>query len=220
MNDPNPNLEPTPGEHLRPLVRTGARVAAGLFLPGLAMAVFDELINQILPNQAHDRIERYLRQMHDRLCKLEQNKLEEILAVPENRGLIWEGMLQSARATSEDRIEYLAKLVTDGITDEHLDHMHSRKLLNILGDLDDSEVIFLLGQFSDTPEDYQERHSRILKEPEPSAGDKTPSEVMYQASRDKLIRMGLLIQPEGRRFPFVTDLGRLFLQRIERPGSR
>ena len=65
------------------------------------------------------------------------------LTDPENVNLFEEGAFQSVRALSNERKEYIANAVANGITGEAKDGLESKRLLNLLGELDDAEIIVL-----------------------------------------------------------------------------
>lgn len=73
-----------------------------------------ELITQSIPRLRQDRIVEYLRQLSERLAKLEQAHLLATLADSEKIDLIEAGGHLAARATTTERLERIAKLVSPG----------------------------------------------------------------------------------------------------------
>jgi hypothetical protein len=103
-----------------------------------------ELFTIIIPNQRQDRCEEYLVQLAKRLdelgIKLEANSVE-----PEKIALIESGAVDAARAISEERIKYIVNCVADGLAESARETIHHKRLLGILAQLDDEEILILHG---------------------------------------------------------------------------
>lgn len=65
----------------------------------------------------------------------------------ENIDLFENGCFQAARALSEERLEHLANAFTNSLTQEELEYLYKKKLLWLLSELNESEVIFLTYYF-------------------------------------------------------------------------
>ena len=57
--------------------------------------------------------------------------------------LMEDGFIQAARALSEERIEYIASLLKNSLTDEDLEHIAHKRLLFLLDELNDFELLLL-----------------------------------------------------------------------------
>ncbi len=57
--------------------------------------------------------------------------------------LIEEGFVQASRSLSNERREYIANVVANGISDEEKNYADSKYILKLLGELNDQEVIWL-----------------------------------------------------------------------------
>ena len=70
----------------------------------------------------------------------------------ENEGLdlFEEGLLQASRSISEERRRRLANLLAKSLSQEELKYAESKKLLNLLRELTDPEVLILL-YYSEQP---------------------------------------------------------------------
>ena len=80
---------------------------------------------------------------------------------------LMDGFLQAARALSEERIEYIASLLKNSLTDEGLEQNAYKRLLFLLGEISDVEVI-ILKFCSRSGADYQEfweNHKEVLDAP-------------------------------------------------------
>lgn len=97
-------------------------------------------LNEVIPNQRLKRIEAYVRILQTHLDEL---ALKTALKTPEGVDLFEEGLWQSARALSDERKEYIARLVATGMTGDELEGQETRHILRILNQIDDSEVIII-----------------------------------------------------------------------------
>lgn len=124
-------------DHLVALTRGAANAVP--FIGGL----LGELITATIPQQRKDRIVRYLRELGARMEKLESGVAKSALQNPEKIDLIETGGYQSVRATSQDRIEQIAEVVANGLTADDADIVRRKRLLALLGEIDDDEVAIL-----------------------------------------------------------------------------
>jgi hypothetical protein len=120
--------------------------------------------------------------------------------------LIEEGGFQAARALSDGRISQIVEAVAAGIDHDEADIIRRKRLLTILGELDDDEVALLnaygrtygrsLGESGEDPWD-------ALNAPEPTHMGSTREELdrenLFEAGNRHLERLGLL----ARHFPFL-----------------
>lgn len=94
------------------------------------------------------------------------DKVEERFRTPEFKDVFEEAMLRSGRALSEDRRVYLSNLLANGLTETDFDNAHVKKLLFVLNDLSDPEIILLtccnLANRSNAQEFYR-LHENVLR---------------------------------------------------------
>ena len=218
-----------------------ALAATGRALSGLIPmfgGVVGELITKVIPDQRTERIVAYVRNLNHRLDEIGE-RLEAILQEPENVDLIEEGGFQAARATTDERINLIASLVAYGLAADDADVVRRKRLARLLGDLDNDEIA-LLDAYGQS---YGGRGTRDpfekVNRPKPSHMGSTVSEIdaeqLYEAGRDRLLRLGLLKKnyrnpPRGQAPSFdtrkgdyehsieVSYLGRLLLRFIGRPS--
>jgi wyosine [tRNA(Phe)-imidazoG37] synthetase (radical SAM superfamily) len=114
-----------------------ASKAVASFIPyvGPFMA---EIIGVVIPNQRWDRISEYVRILNEKVVNL-----EEKINNQESVDLLEDSLLQSARALTRERKEYIASMLKNGLMKEEQTHAEKKKLLSILGELNDIEIIFL-----------------------------------------------------------------------------
>lgn len=127
-----------------------------------------EIVGHIIPNQRIDRIVKFVRLLDERLQKFEQETLQTQIQEPANVDLLEDAFTQAARATSQERLEHIANLVANGISSEDLKQSESKRMLWLLGQLNDAEIILLRGNLPMTREEYdldeefRRQHSELL----------------------------------------------------------
>lgn len=132
---------------------------------GTALA---EIVGHIIPNQRVDRIVKFVQLLDERLQRYEQKTLQDQMQEPDNVDLLEDAFTQAARATSQERLEHLASLVANGVSAEELKHSQTKRMLWILGQLSDSEIVLLRGSLPRTRGEYdldtefQTKHGKLL----------------------------------------------------------
>jgi hypothetical protein len=200
-----------------------ARAVAGM-VP-VAGSLIAELITEVVPGQRQERIEDWLRHLAERLATVEETRLRERLREPENVALFEEGAYQAARAITEERRRQIADLVGGGIADDRRDYLESHRVLRLLGELDDAEVIILAGYLQKNREgDYWKQHANVLQDLAVRLGssrDEIDADTVRKAGRQHLVQLGLLDQGAlgGAASIQLNGLGRLLLRRIGLAGE-
>jgi hypothetical protein len=189
------DLDETGKDQLLDLVKAAVGLAPG-------GALIAELIDFTIPKQREDRIVAYLRELASRLEALEARSTKEILERPDKVEFVEEGARQASRALSEERIGYIAEAVSRGLTSEEADVIRRKRLLNLLGELDDDELQLLNAYGQSYGSDGSEAWDQIDR-PEPahlgSPVEDIDREKLYEAGKAHLLRLGLL----DKRLPQV-----------------
>lgn len=166
-----------------------------------------EVVGNVIPNQRVDRIARFVQLLEERLAQIEREVLKSRIMAPPAVDVLEDAFIQAARATSEERLEHIANIVADGIAAEELNQAETKRMLWLLGQVNDIEVILLRGRLVMTREEaqadaeYRERHAAILQPRAPHLGS-PPSEVeeaaLYDSYKQHLVDLGLL-RPRFKR---------------------
>jgi hypothetical protein len=197
-----------------------------------------EVVGAIIPNQRLDRIECLLRELEVRLTDTSRDEVEERFRNPEFVDLLEDGMQQASRALNYERIAHIAALLTNALTDDELMRHQDKRLLSLLGELNEVELILLASYTlrNGQDHDFAERHRSTLQRPPAVIG--APQNVIDAAAvhdeyRHHLVRLGLLrprfAKPKRGELPQFDDrtgmvkasghemtaLGRLLLRRID-----
>lgn len=198
-----------------------------------------EIIGNVIPGQRADRVAKYLRALSIRVEQLETAIQESLLQDPEKVDLIEEGGYQAARATSSERIEMIVEAVSRGLTLDDADLVRRKRLLSLLGELDEDEMVLLnahgraYGGFSEDP-------FSDVKRPRPayigSGIEDVENEHLYESGPNHLLSLGLLrknygnvkkgqlpdFEPKKGDFKHrveISQLGRMLLKEIGMPTA-
>jgi hypothetical protein len=203
-----------------------------------------EIVGEIIPGQRIDRMSELLHILNEKLSKLEisQEELSHKMKEEPYVNLLEEGMWQAARSTSQERKEYIASILANGISNENLHEVEENILLSILSQLNDNEIIILYSytmRVRRNPE-FQKQHENILMKPLVHIGsnqEELDKATIYDTYRGKLVSLNLLRRdfkkPKRGELPefdektgmvkasgySLTPLGRLFLKYIDMPDE-
>lgn len=222
--------------------RTASALKAALGAVPVVGSVLQEAVSVIIPNQRIDRIALMLKCFAQKVKDIEDEVLRQKMRGEEFTDLLEDAIPQAARSLSDDRRDYIAAFLKNSLTREELEHIHKKKLLSILGELNDAEIIFLRRESLRQPEKQQlyETHEVVLSPVR--AGIGSPREdhdknAFRRSFQDKLHELGLLRKKfvrvqQGKmpemdektgmlkaQFPELTQLGKALLRYIDFPSS-
>lgn len=202
-----------------------------------------EVIGTIIPNQRIERIESFLHILDEKVKFLDAAKLKDNFTKTESVDLLEDGFYQAARALSDERRHYIASLITNSLTDEQLKHIEYKKLLSILNQLNDIEVLILKSySLYGLPghDEFWDKHEEVLMPPSATFGssrEELDKHAIFQTYENHLVELGLLkfnfkkpargelpefdektgtIKAQGHD---ITPLGRLLLRSIDQGGE-
>jgi hypothetical protein len=102
-----------------------------------------EALNTYIPDQRLERMEKILQILSSKLCNASMEEIQQRWETPEFLDIFEDCMNQGIRAISDERLEYLASVLENSLTEEQLQHHQTKRLLSILAELNDAEVIWL-----------------------------------------------------------------------------
>jgi hypothetical protein len=203
-----------------------------------------EIVGAIIPNQRIDRLESLLQLLESKISEDEQEKIKERITSKESVDLIEDGFVQASRALSEERTDYIASLLKNSLTNDELEHIENKRLLSILGEMNDLEVLILkshaMYRGMDEHNEFWEKHEDALTTPITHMGssqEEVDKHTLFKTHRMHLANIGLLRQkfkkPKRGEFPEfdektgmiqaqgyeITPLGRLLLRSIDQGGE-
>ena len=199
-----------------------------------------EVVGTLIPNQRIDRIERFLKKLDEKVQSLDREDIEERFESPEFVDLLEDGMYQAARALSDERLDYISSLLRNGLADDKLRHIELKRLLSLLDETNDVEVVILRAQAyhpeSDPDTTFRDRHQNVLRfraATKQSSQREMDEAAVYGNFKNHLERLGLLRprfkRPRRGELPEfdrktgrmktsgheITPLGRLLLRQID-----
>lgn len=211
----------------------------------IAGPLFSEIIGATIPNQRIDRIEELAECLEKKFEEISEALLQQKIKEPETVDLFEDALVQTTRALSPERVDYIASILKNSITSEELEYIESKRLLALLGELNDAEVIILIsysytrhmGEEDPEVTEFFDTHNDLLEEPVIFMGSsqlEQDKNTFYHTHRIHLVNIGLLKyrykKPKRGELPEfdektgtmkvvgygITDLGRLLLKKIDR----
>jgi hypothetical protein len=211
--------------------------AIGLLPVGSLIA---EVLGSYIPNQRMARFDRFLRILAAKLVIIEEEVLRQKMKQPQFLDLFEDAAYQSVKSANEQRLEYIANLLKNSLTDEEVEIINYKIILSLLGEINDIEIILLqyhgLNVNPAQREEFYKSHLEVLKAPIAVMGSPQPiidRSTVYKTHRTHLVRLGLLkitfkkpkkgeipefdektgmIEAKGHE---ITPLGRLLLRYID-----
>lgn len=201
-----------------------------------------EIIGNLIPNQRIDRIVSLLKILESKIDEEERTKVERRMLEEKSIDLMEDGFMQAARALSEERIEHIASLLKNSLTNEDLEHIQYKRLLFLLSELNDVEVLMLKSRSGSIAEqqEFQRKHQDVLAVPRIYLGapqEQVDQHAIYETYQTNLARLGLLKvrfrKPKRGELPEfdentgmvkaqgygITSLGMLLLRSIDQDDN-
>lgn len=193
--------EPSPAE-MPPLGDTwqdrGVAIARGIVgaVP-VAGSILAELVGEVIPNQRIERIEAYLRFLQASFDTLPEGEMRARVSQPEAIDLFEAGAYQAMRALTDERRQRIATLVAGGTSGHEAARLEAKRLLALLGEIDDDQLILLMSKLRRYSHDqeFAERHAAILAPKTAHLGSsraELDAHTAYGETRSSLMRLGLL----------------------------
>jgi hypothetical protein len=214
-------------DSLRDSGRDHAVVASKALLGMVPFAgsILAELAGSAIPNQRLDRVAKFAAELDRRLVGIESEVTKQKWHDDRFLELAEEVVRQAARATSDQRREYLAALLSAEMTRKQIDEHDSRHLLRILGELNDVEAVWLrhyAGNSFRGHHEFQDLHREILDlkvvADYPSDDARMAASALKESYLSHLVQLGLMedqFSVNANGFPEMEWGGRKFRVRRE-----
>ncbi|MDY6993861.1 MAG: hypothetical protein SVR94_14840, partial [Pseudomonadota bacterium] len=174
--------------------------------------IVGEVISEFIPNQRQDRIVQLIIKLSEKIQNQNMDMIRTRLHDPYHIDIFEDACYQTIRALTEERINYIANALANSLTNEDLEHLQKKKLLWLLGELNDYEIIHLfLYSYSSNPElqrEYHEKHKDVLSlTPITNETPKNEAEkiIVSRTYKDRLVQLGLIApvfkKPKKGEFP-------------------
>jgi hypothetical protein len=186
-----------------------------------------EAITTVIPNQKLERLVDFVQILNYKIKNAERKIEDHELKTEEFTDLLEDALGQASRALSKERLEYIASLLKNSLTDEELEHFGKKKLLSLLNELNDAEVIWLRSYafkirhtMSEDYKQYFETHKKVLQPYNPSMRYlNVPQEIInkdaiMQSYINNLLKLNLIKEKfekrrDGRRLKFDEKTGKI-----------
>jgi hypothetical protein len=220
MANQSNNDPPLLGGTKRDLLVSGLKGAVGA-IPGVG-SIISEIVGKIIPEQRIQRLEDYVRYLNDRLQNVDSQILEAHVNEAENVDLFEDGAMQSVRALSDTRRVQIAELVAYGISGGKKDRLEAKRLLNLLKEIDDDQIVILTSHLTkhSHDEEFFNKHRAVLQSPLAhlgSSNEERETSIIAGLAKDHLIKLGLLnpgfkSTRKGELPEFDTETGMMKVQ--------
>ena len=198
---------------------------AGAFASALANYVptigpiLAEAISVNIPQQKLDRLIVFTQVLGDRVKYLEADLLVEKAKTEEFADLFEDALHQAARALSDERKGHIASLLTNSLTSEELAHIEQKKLLALLGELNDAEIQLLkfYALVGTEQREFAQQHGELFTPISRTFGSpqiNIEKGALRDSYRNKLLEVGLIASALKNSFK-ATPLGKLLLRYID-----
>jgi hypothetical protein len=124
-----------------------------------------ELIGATVPKQRVDRIADFATKLESKIQSLTESEIRSKLVDENFTDLLEETVVHVARAVTGERREYLANLLSSGLSEERITFIESKRLLKVLAELNDLEIIWLRNHLSSFmhKDAFRETHAKALE---------------------------------------------------------
>ncbi|AXP81255.1 hypothetical protein CJ739_2174 [Mariniflexile rhizosphaerae] len=125
-----------------------------------------EIVENTIPNQRLERLTAYVKELDEKILKISNENLKDLLENPIFIDLIEESFFQASRALTKERRNYITNIVINGITNDKLQIENSKFLLKIIQELNDIEIIwlrFFLEPTINGDKEFREKQKNILQ---------------------------------------------------------
>jgi hypothetical protein len=165
----------------------------------IAGPVLAEILGVYIPNRRQERIITMLEMFAEKIAHLDEKVREAKMQTEQFADILEEAMWQSARSLTDERRRYIANLLANALTEETISHLQRQRLLDILGPLNDAEILTLvMYSLSASPQrqrEFIEMHNEAISVPIVVIGgieDKSDQAAIQRTYRRNLINIGLL----------------------------
>lgn len=156
-----------------------------------------EAITAVIPHQKLERVVDFVQVLNYKIKNAERKIEEQELKTEEFTDLLEDALGQASRALSKERLEYIATLLANSLTVEELKHIETKKLLAILNEVNDTEIIWLqyYALYDGEKNKFYDEHEKILEifpTNLPSSPKEYDKQSIQRSYKHNLIRLGLL----------------------------
>jgi len=154
-----------------------------------------EVVGAVIPEQQNDRLRQFVEELEAKIQDLDSEQVESGFQDPEFIDLLQESLTQAVRAVACKRIDHIAAIVQKSLSDQGRRYIHYKKLLYILKELNDLEVLMLCGYGRSHDNEFWDQHRTNIQVSKPVLGtsqEDSDSYIVQEAHLAHLVRLHLL----------------------------
>lgn len=163
-----------------------------------------EAITSVIPHQKLERLVDFVQVLNYKIKNAERKIEEHELKTEEFTDLLEDALGQASRALSKERLDYIASLLKNSLTNEELEQIEKKKLLSLLGELNDAEIIWLKNYSyfvrsfaSQEYKNFYESHKNVLEPTRLKLGNVERQmiinkEALQKSYQENLLRVSLV----------------------------
>lgn len=182
----------------KPVDYVTSAAKATLGLVPFAGSLLAELAGTLIPNQRIDRLTKFAEALEEKLASIQQDFIRAQLSNENFTDLVEEGLRQAAQSLTDERREHIASIIATSLSSEDIEYLESKHLLQILGEINDIEVVWLRSYLNPTiggDQEYREKHKDLLRPIPAHMGAQQgvlDKRTLQESYKDHLSRLGLL----------------------------
>lgn len=162
---------------------------------GIINGFLSEVINEVIPNQRLDRIQKFAEALEAKIQELDPDQVGARFRDPEFIDLLEDSLTQAVRAVTQKRIEHIAAIIKHSLSDEDKRYVHYKKLLYILKELNDVEVLMLCGYARQHDNEFWDQHRDVISVVDTTYDtpqSQNDQQLVQEAHRAHLVQLKLL----------------------------
>src|SRR5687768_5183113 len=105
-------------------------------VPGIG-SLIGEIIGVTIPNQRIDRLSKFVQILDAKLADVEKETLNAKFQTPGYVDLFEDSLYQAARALYDERLEQIATILKNGLTEAEGDYAKYKHVLNLLSEINE-----------------------------------------------------------------------------------
>ena len=175
-----------------------ATIAAAFAAHPVIGAAVASAVTSLIPDRRARRIELFAERLNERVSVIQPELPAATFDDDYNLSFFEDSIIAASRATSSERIDYIASILANGLTSKEAKRLDRKYLLSLLNEMNDVEVLLLCSKAYNTygsGKEFWEKHNDALHFEYATLN--SPQEVfdlesIRRSYEDHLVRLGVL----------------------------
>ena len=177
--------------------RAAIALKAALGIVPAVGSILQEVVGVVIPNQKSERIKIFVEVLGQKIEHLEKEVIDAKMKTEEFTDLLEDALRQASRSLTDERREYIATFLKNSLNSDELDHIAEKKLLFLLSELNDVEIILLKYEaiHPEKRENFFDTHKTVLMPVHThfgSSDSELQKEHLHKSYKSKLEDLGLI----------------------------